>query len=330
MSDSDFEDFEEPEESEIIGENQEEGGEEIKQEEVKEKQEDKQQNKQEQIEDKEEKKDEQVVEEDKQVVEKDKQVDQPDTQENIQEPKQEEEKVEISPKIEEKEISDDIKSETKDIIHTPEKKKVHKNISSAQKPSSTFHPISQDSDINPNSKLSESFTMITNETKAEDQSAIDIKTDCSNLISPNNQKTNHNQETLKETKSLHNNKISPEVKKIVKKNKKFPLIRQWIKENDEPDIALYSIESQKTWKIFEDYSKNEIKNKKKRGTRKSLLSKLKKLKIYRKLAKKKEEIQNNSCKEMKGLNKAESELLNEFLDSLMVLPETVNKDLFEI
>ena len=325
MSDSDFDDFEEPEEPEIIEDqlqsiqNQNEST----------------TNTPEVIDDQEDKKEEKIDIKDEEKINKDQKDNDNVTNKpqdtDIKDDKSIEKKDNEAKSNDNKEIDLDDK---KEIIKTPQKKNNIKNLSSAQKPNSTFHPISQDSDNNLNSKLSESFSMVTNETKGDEKSAIDSKTVCLNLISPNNQKFNEVQNNSKETKSLNNKKIDienvEENKKISKKKKKipdFPLINNSMKNSKEKGKFDYQTESNKAQKVIEQY--NQIKLEK-RDKKKSLLSKLKKLKIYRKLVIMKEEIQNNSCKEMKGLNKAESELLNEFLDSLVVLPESVTKNLFEI
>lgn len=230
----------------------------------------------------------------------------------------------------------------KKILKTPEKKQPRVEMSSGQKPKSTFHPISQDSDINPSSKLSESFTMIQAESRGDPQSGIDLKEDCKNLISPNNQLEKQDEvQKNKETTSLDNQKMESKeakakderenVQVITKKKREFKLLDEWVKNGN-----ISSMNNGKSKEVQKKIMMIMEKNKRKRankaraiGTQKSVLSKLKKLKIFKKLGKMKEEIQNNSCKEMKGLSKMESELLNEFLDSLSCLPDAVNKELFE-
>ena len=211
----------------------------------------------------------------------------------------------------------------KNIEKTPEKKAIN-NISSAQKPASSFHPISQDSDANLNSKLSESFTMVTAEAKGEIRSGIDLKSDCHNLISPNNQKATTADATSKETQSAQTKSEAPEKKTESERariQKKYPLLIGWASESKPTETKLENSAVKTVRK-----SNNNLEAK----LEKSVLGRFRKLKMYKKLVQMKEEIQNNSCKEMKGLSRAESELLNEFLDGLFFLPDALSKDLLDI
>jgi hypothetical protein len=319
MSDSDFEEFEEPEEPEILEDGpivnkdtenpKQERREEIQTEEVK---------------------DEKIEETTDKVQETDK-----NKKENsVKEESKKEIDKKKNPSVNSKnEEETQIKKEDQNVVKTPEKK-TKNTVSSAQKPNSIFHPVSQDSDINLNSKLSESFSMITHDAKGEEQSGMDLISECRNMISPNNQIEKKN--VLEESQSVKIKSETQESKKkdsgIQKSEKnlfltKFPLLGEWSNETEEKGATTSSI-----YKVKETLTKSikGIEKGSKISSKKSLLGRFKKLKIYKKLVQMKEEIQNNSCKEMKGLNKKESELLNEFLDGLYFLPDSVNKDLFEI
>jgi len=304
MSDSDFEEFEEPEEPEIVEDMEEKANGNI----------DKEVDKNEgkaigNINDEKE-----VVLNKKEEIKDDNKSKGEETKEIVQEETEDSIKKEITSKME----------HVEEVIKTPEKK-TKNTVSSAQKPNSVFHPVSQDSDLNLNSKLSESFSMITNDAKIDGQSGIDSKNESHNMISPSNQ--------LEKIERINNpNKIerenSKESRSVPKKKKqnifliKFPKLCEWANKKE------------KSCNIIQSTKKGEIReikdHKSQIGTKKSLMGRFRKLKIYKKLVKMKEEIQNNSCKEMKGLNKTESELLNEFLNGLYILPDSVNKDLFEI
>lgn len=237
------------------------------------------------------------------------------------------ENAELTPKSEQENKKEKGEEEPKEEIQakkverTPEKKTI-KNVSSAQKPSSSFHPISQDSDANLNSKLSESFTMVTAEAKTEIQSGIDLKNECHNLISPNNQRAIQDA-TTKETQSLQNKSATP-TKKIQNEEvqEKYPFLFEWVSR---------SKGTRTNAKVAEMESKivHQSPEKLRMGLEKSVLGRFRKLKVYKKLVQMKEEIQNNSCKEMKGLSQTESQLLSQFLDGLFFLPDPLSKDLLD-